>query len=231
MKHLKNILLLTVFLCTTYLVSSQTTFKTRRNWLIGKYIGAKKDSANHSSWVNYTLTINYCTNAGNAYCDSNCTDNFSYEDFFVFCDSTIHYLHGPCYPTGVDTYYGGKLSADSSYTTWFTCPPAGPSGCNPIKINYFVGKKVESYVGMNENENNKNPFLPYPNPAQNILYTGLSNNDEDICYELYGLNGELIQKDKLSLNGSIDVSALTSGLYFIRVKKDEQYYKALFLKE
>jgi hypothetical protein len=27
------------------------------------------------------------------------------------------------------------------------------------------------------------------------------------------------------------VSALTSGLYFIRVKKDEQYYKALFLKE
>lgn len=227
MKHLKNILLLTVFLCTTYLVSSQTTFKTRRNWLIGKYIGNKKDSTNHGAWSNYTLTINYCTNFSNFNCDSMCRDNFSPNEFYVYCDSSIIGFTD-CSPYLSPTY-GGKLYSDSTYITWATCVPA--EGCSPSRMYYFVGKKVEAYVGMNENENNENPFLPYPNPAQNILYTGLSNNDEDICYELYGLNGELIQKDKLSLNGSIDVSALTSGLYFIRVKKDEQYYKALFLKE
>ena len=228
MKYYKQIILIFT-LCFIYdSISSQTTFKTRRNWLIGKYIGHKKDSTNHTPWINYTLTINYSNNNGNANMDSMCMDSFFHE-FYVYCDSTTHYLYGPCNPTGIDVNFGSKLYSDSTYITWFLCPPAG--GCSPSIIYYFVGKKVEAYVGIEEREKMIHNFLPYPNPAQNRLNTGFSNIDEDKYYELYSLNGELIQKDKLSLNGSIDVSALTSGLYFIRVKKDEQYYKALFLKE
>jgi hypothetical protein len=230
MKAIKEICFLTVLLLTlNFQVQSQTGFKTNRNWLIGKYVGVTKDSSNHTPWVSYTLTINYCANISNFYCDSMCDDNFSPHEFFVYCDSTIHDLYGPCNFIGTSPTYGGKLNPDSTYTTWAQCVPA--EGCNPMKLLYFIGKKVESYVGVHETEAPVNVLSIYPNPSQNRVWVTPPDKTQEYTYQLYNIAGSLIKQGSLAYDEEIDISSLENALYYIRLISSRGYSKGIFIKE
>ena len=62
-------------------------------------------------------------------------------------------------------------------------------------------------------------FKMYPNPASELLTISLNN---DANYSLMNLNGQVFKKGKIThKENTIDVSNLSSGIFFLKVKTDE----------
>lgn len=74
------------------------------------------------------------------------------------------------------------------------------------------------------------PFSVSPVPAQNSLQINVRNNTLIDGVELYNNLGQFIQIG-LQSNQSVDVSNLSSGSYFIKVKTNEGAFVKQFLKE
>ena len=56
----------------------------------------------------------------------------------------------------------------------------------------------------------------FPNPAKNRIYfKGLANSND---ITLYDISFKLLKKEVVEINGSIDISDLKSGAYFIRIE-------------
>ncbi len=75
------------------------------------------------------------------------------------------------------------------------------------------------------------PFIQYPNPAKDHLTLRFDDGDEPESVELYDLAGRLVGTKPNGLE-SIDMSAMTSGVYMLRVTmKDGARYHEKILKE
>jgi len=76
-------------------------------------------------------------------------------------------------------------------------------------------------------EGSSNLFA-YPNPAQNSLQVKVADNSKIQAINLYDVLGkEVIKNDELKMqNGAaqIDISNLSEGVYFIKVKTTESFY-------
>mgnify|MGYP000455462647 CR=1 FL=1 len=66
----------------------------------------------------------------------------------------------------------------------------------------------------------------YPNPTQNIL--NLESNQQIERVKIYNLQGQLIKE---GFSNSIDISQLTSGLYFVQVTVEGKTVTKKFIKE
>ena len=69
-----------------------------------------------------------------------------------------------------------------------------------------------------------------PNPVNNILFiSGLSDaKNELVVYDIYGRL--IIEKQTNGINGSIDVSSLSDGVYNLRIKNEAgEYFKKRFV--
>jgi hypothetical protein len=74
-------------------------------------------------------------------------------------------------------------------------------------------------------------MLVYPNPAQNILNFELQNIVSATQLELYTSTGQLIKIQSIEdINGSIDISELSNGMYFIKINGTSPTVKR-FIKE
>ena len=71
----------------------------------------------------------------------------------------------------------------------------------------------------------------YPNPAKDKLY--ITTNDYEYVEEIsiYNLSGVLIYKETDFNNKSVDVSDMVSGVYFIKVKTENETFIQKFIKE
>jgi len=74
-------------------------------------------------------------------------------------------------------------------------------------------------------------FFVFPNPTQGRLQyqTSLDVTWEQI--EIFDLSGKVVLRTQPNLEGSLDVSALESGAYFIQFKNQEQQLTRKFVKE
>jgi hypothetical protein len=72
-------------------------------------------------------------------------------------------------------------------------------------------------LGVSENEVENNSFSIYPNPATDILYINLANNQTPKTQILiYNSIGNLIETKEVIGQTQINISNLPSGLYFVR---------------
>ena len=71
----------------------------------------------------------------------------------------------------------------------------------------------------------------YPNPAKDKLY--ITTNDYEYVEEIsiYNLSGVLIYKEIDFNNKSVDVSNMVSGVYFIKIKTENEAFIQKFIKE
>ena len=71
----------------------------------------------------------------------------------------------------------------------------------------------------------------YPNPAKDKLY--ITTNDYEYVEEIsiYNLSGVLIYKETDFNNKSVDVSNMVSGVYFIKIKTENEAFIQKFIKE
>lgn len=74
----------------------------------------------------------------------------------------------------------------------------------------------------------------YPNPVKSKLYLKAENNIlANSSIKIYNLNGKLVLTDEINSNGShaIDVSSLTSGMYFILIENEKISHSLKFIKQ
>ena len=95
-------------------------------------------------------------------------------------------------------------------------------------INYTVST-TKCITNSIEDILNKDSFSLYPNPANNILTLSSNKNFEIIEISIFDINAKSILMCKN--NSSIDVSKLTSGIYFIKIKTDKGEFSQKFIKE
>ena len=108
--------------------------------------------------------------------------------------------------------------------------PAG--GCTPARTFYFVGKKVESTVNVLEQSKKAVSLNFYPNPCNDILYTGLASfNRQPIYYKIYDITGATVKQGILANDGSFNLKDINLGVYFIMLKDGTNNYKGVFVKK
>ena len=87
---------------------------------------------------------------------------------------------------------------------------------------YIEGEGVESIVELGSS------FNVYPNPAKNQIFVETEMNIEEIS--VYDTFGRLMT----TVNGqqkTVDVSELNNGVYFVRIKSNNEVITRQFVKE
>ncbi|MGC4040576.1 MAG: T9SS type A sorting domain-containing protein [Flavobacterium sp.] len=88
-----------------------------------------------------------------------------------------------------------------------------------ISIPVNIIRKItftDSTLGTPGFGENKNNLALYPNPGSETLQIK-SDLFEDLDVKIYSLTGQLVKQGSYTPNQSIDVSALSSGLYLVQV--------------
>lgn len=79
-----------------------------------------------------------------------------------------------------------------------------------------------------------NGLKVYPNPTSNVLTIGLNNNNDlPSTYEVFNVLGQSMAKKNISNTAdlSLDTSNLNTGMYFIRISKDNAAVTLPFVKK
>ena len=74
----------------------------------------------------------------------------------------------------------------------------------------------------------------FPNPVKDVIYINTSDliSSEDIGLSIYDMSGRLIlNKKSVESVTELNVSALTTGVYFLHLFNDEKVLKKMFIKE
>ena len=83
-------------------------------------------------------------------------------------------------------------------------------------------------TSVNNIENNL--FNIYPNPTQNTIHITANTITPITSYKLYNSIGSLIQNNKLK-NNTIDISSLSTGIYYLQLQTDKTTQTTKIIKE
>jgi hypothetical protein len=92
--------------------------------------------------------------------------------------------------------------------------------------DFFVAQYGQDCsLGVNENANNFSIKL-YPQPASDVVH--LQSQNPLSRYEIYDIQGKILKQTQLN-NNRIDISELSTGLYFIKVEGENEQAETLKL--
>ncbi len=127
--------------------------------------------------------------------------------------------------TGLSNANIGKPMASPSITTTYYLTQTTP--CETTVDTVMVS--VCDGVGVNEN-NKEDMVEVYPNPATNSLTLTFAKGGGTIT--IYNVLGEIVfTSPNTTHTKEIDISALPSGVYFVRVQNEKQNFYKKFVKE
>ncbi|MGB1308709.1 MAG: M28 family peptidase [Oceanihabitans sp.] len=88
------------------------------------------------------------------------------------------------------------------------------------------------YNSLSVDEFNSNEFTIYPNPVKSHLVIEIANNSEKAAIELLDVTGKIILKKTTSTSKTtLNLSALNSGVYFLKVLTNNKYKVSKIVKE
>jgi ribonuclease BN (tRNA processing enzyme) len=222
-----------IFLCYSYILDNSkfNNFKNHLHPLFSTILYKK---------INNTIIVDTLNNAPilsgtveNQESDVN--EPFSYtipEDLFSDRE-------GDPIKISVTSTSGGALPAWLTYHSETRLLEGTPSGAGTtyLKINgadshlasrsVIFNIRIKAVSGINLET--VSPVKIYPNPANEKItlnFEGYSAN-----YEIFDLSGNLMKQGAVENSGSIDVSALTCGVYNIRIKQGELLSTSSFIIE
>ncbi len=77
------------------------------------------------------------------------------------------------------------------------------------------------YVGVNENSSENNPFIVYPNPANDFITINFNLTQTENAIRIYNSLGQEISKlTSQNTSEKIDISEFPSGMYLIKVNEN-----------
>ena len=87
---------------------------------------------------------------------------------------------------------------------------------------------VNCYSDINSISNTPSLFSLYPNPASESLSIHSTKDASIQQWQIYNLYGELVSEGDGAMAQTIDVNALSNGLYIARILSDGQWYALKF---
>ena len=103
----------------------------------------------------------------------------------------------------------------------------GSSGTYDIFVH-----KMDNSTGINQQPDLNTAFSVYPNPAQNVLTIETDKISVKNIISIMDINGrELIHQTLKSKKIEINVSLLSSGIYFIKFTNEDKFEYGIFVKE
>jgi hypothetical protein len=168
-----------------------------------------------------SFTVQY-TNAYNGF------STYKFDEPIALTAGTYYLGTTQLANTGADTIYFGldaNTNANSSkfyYNvdgTWNQSIVNGTTMLRPIVGADFVATSIAATTKNNSN-------YIYPNPASKVCYIGGPLSNTDNKYVIISNTGAIVQKGSINYN-AIDVSKLTTGLYYIQLLNNKHQAKQI----
>lgn len=87
-------------------------------------------------------------------------------------------------------------------------------------------------ISLSTNDNNfRNDIIVYPNPVRNTINFSLPNNEQVSTVAIYDILGKEVKLTSQPVSNSLDVSHLTSGVYFVKFTANGNVATRKFIKE
>ena len=114
-----------------------------------------------------------------------------------------------------------------------------PQGSPPVNFNDIsdvvdIGAyEFSSTLSLDDSNSSINPLVKvYPNPATNeITLSEEFGKDQLILFDLLGKNYPIKLMNNFNSSTNIDISSLSSGLYFIKIINEKSIKSIKFFKE
>ncbi|WP_298224115.1 T9SS type A sorting domain-containing protein, partial [Flavobacterium sp.] len=81
---------------------------------------------------------------------------------------------------------------------------------------------------LNNNQNDFENITVYPNPFEEVIH--INGNINGVSYQVFSIDGKLIQKDKL-LNNDIEFRDLPTGVYLLQLFYQEKVQTLKIIKQ
>lgn len=128
----------------------------------------------------------------------------------------------------IDTFMIGQLPAGSYNIYRNAYMSSTQQHCTKTDSNKVANALSVSVLATSIGEKTLNTdFRIYPNPCSGTLF--FTGTFKDVL--IYSGNGSLIKQTMSDKNGSVDISDVADGLYFIRVRDDKKTATAKFIKQ
>lgn len=153
-------------------------------------------------------------------------------------------------PSGVDydlyvynsagTQIGSGLSSSATESVsianlavgTYTILVSGYNGANSTSCYTLNVSRTSASIADNQLSAGGNTYSVYPNPVKDKLAVNSSDPDEKMTVEIMDLNGKVLSTHALSSHSSIDVSTISTGVYFVRITSEtEKVTQMKFVKE
>jgi hypothetical protein len=89
-----------------------------------------------------------------------------------------------------------------------------------IEVDFM--DSIKSFTGFNDNQLISNEFRISPNPATNAFQIISEYNFENIEYEIISSDGKIVLKNIIRSNINIVLNNLSEGLYFVKLRTNNQ---------
>jgi len=139
------------------------------------------------------------------------------ETFFTiatgYSDQNL-YWNNPSIPSGSDCWF--KVTAYSIDSTLINSVVSSSSS------KYYPN--LTPVEDLQVNENNKNKFQIFPNPASDVIYLDMADNSSYDHFQIIDICGKMIRSEEITSNQRIEIELHNqkSGIYFIRFFSQEE---------
>ena len=118
---------------------------------------------------------------------------------------------------------GGSASYSVGQVVYTTNTGTNGSVAQGVQQPY----EISVVAGIEQARDIKLECTAYPNPTTDYLILKVENNDnENLSYQLYNINGKLIENKKLtSSETTISIANLNSATYFLKVSDNNKELK------
>lgn len=188
---------------------------------LGLFIGYNPNLTNISNLINLTTVKHAVWIESNGILESlSGLDNVNYSVF----DSL--YI---CYNTMLSECDVQSVCDYLSHYSYFTVINNNDAGCNSkeeIEALCSIGIDESSVVGLQSSVN------IYPSPTYNNITIELINVQKNTTLAIFNINGQAILSRQITEPiSNVDVSGLSSGIYYVKVVSDEGLMGGKFVKK
>ncbi|WP_299272103.1 FG-GAP-like repeat-containing protein [uncultured Psychroserpens sp.] len=131
------------------------------------------------------------------------------------------------YMSTINTHFGiGSLTTIDSVVIYW------PSGVIDTVTNPAINAPLEVVEGatLTAEESFVNDLVIYPNPTKDVIKISSNDNLQNAIYTIFDITGKRVMNAKLNQN-TIDVSALNTGNYILRIVSGNSIKSQKFIKQ